>query len=66
MLKLSFGWYLAIMAPKKRTWTGTVESALVRLRTVKEGQIVSVKGNVQNRSHDLRLHDVCFTRCDYM
>ena len=38
------------MAPKKRTSTGTVKNALVRLRTVKEGPIASVQGKVMSKT----------------
>ena len=38
------------MAPKKRTSTGTVKNALVQLRTVKEGQIVSVQGKIMSKT----------------
>ena len=38
------------MAPKKRTSSGTVKNALVQLKTVKEGQIVSVQGKVMSKT----------------
>ena len=38
------------MAPKKRTSTGTVKNAVVQLRTVKEGQIVSVQGKAMSKT----------------
>ena len=38
------------MAPKKRTSSGTVKNAVVELKNVKEGQVVSVSGKVMTKS----------------
>ena len=38
------------MAPKKRTSTGTVKNSMVELKSVKEGQVVSVSGKVMTKS----------------
>ena len=57
------------MASKKRTSTGNVKNALVRLRTVKEGQIVSVQGKVMSKTGVMIFGCTIFTffmRCDYI
>ena len=38
------------MAPKKRTSTRTVKNAMLELKTVKEGQIVSVQGKIMSKT----------------
>ena len=38
------------MAPKKRTSSGTVKHAVVELKTIKEGQVVSVSGKVMSKT----------------
>ena len=54
------------MAPKKRRSTVNVKNALVELKTVKEGQIVSVQGKVMSKTGVM----ICgckiffFLRCD--
>ena len=41
---------MAIMAPKKKTSLGTVKNAVVQLKNVKIGQVVSVSGKVMTTS----------------
>ena len=38
------------MAPKKRTSSGTVKHVVVELKTIKEGQIASVSGEVMSKT----------------
>ena len=38
------------MAPKKGTSSGTVKNAVVELKTVKEGQVVSVSGKIMSKT----------------
>ena len=59
---------LAIMAPKKRTSTANVKNALVKLKTVKEGQIVSVQGKIMSKTGVMicGCPMFCFMRCDYI
>jgi len=38
------------MAPKKRTSSGTVKHVVVEMKTIKEGQVVSVSGKVMSKT----------------
>ena len=38
------------MAPQKRISSGTVKNAVVELKTVKEGQVVSVSGKIMSKT----------------
>ena len=39
-----------IMAPKSRISSGTVRHAVVKMKTIKEGQVVSVSGKVMSKT----------------